>query len=224
VHSMHGYFLLPGRPGEPIVYAVERLRDGRSFTTRAVEAWQGDDVIFNLAASFHREEEGADYQRPRATDVPEPDDADPRLIFIPPEFQDRLPFELRELGATEPDADGYRRSTRRAWMRIRGELPDDPTLHACMLTWLSDMGAVLAAMVVPPGKVPEGMMGASLDHALWFHRPMRADEWFLYDAHAVSNSGARGLMRGTLHNQAGVLGVSIAQEALLRVRRVPPSS
>lgn len=222
IHSLHGYFLLGGKPGVPIVYAVERLRDGRSFTTRAVEALQGDEVIFNLSASFHREESGPDYQRPLAMDVPMPEDAPERMLFIPEEERPRLPFELRELGPTEPDEHGYYRSTRRAWMRIKGSLPDDPTLHACMLTWLSDMGAVLSAMAPLPEHRFDRVMGASLDHAMWFHRPMRADEWFLYDGHAVSNAGSRGLMQGTMHTADGTLGVSLAQEALIRIRR-PPS-
>jgi acyl-CoA thioesterase-2 len=251
VHSIHSSFLLAGRPGEPIVYEVDRLRDGRSFTTRRVEARQGDDRIFTLLASFHKEEAGAEYQLPMA-DVPPPDEAPDQMLFVPDEERPRLPFEMRELGATDPDDRGWIASTRRAWMRLPQRVPDDPALHQCLLTYLSDMGALFAAWARGSavfaniaatrraswdevrrraermeGSAPEPsfeperelprLMGASLDHSLWFHRPIRADEWFLYDAHAVSNAGSRGLMRGTLHAADGTLGVSIAQEALLRV-------
>jgi acyl-CoA thioesterase-2 len=220
-HSIHSSFLLGGRPGEPIVYEVDRLRDGRSFTTRRVEARQGEDRIFTLIASFHRHEPGADYQAPLPADVPAPDDAPTRMLFIPESERSRLPFELREIGGVEPDERGWIRSTRRAWMRLVRSIGDDPALHQCLLTYFSDLGAVFAAWAPLPEQPLERLMGASLDHAMWFHRPIRADEWFLYDAHAVSNAGSRGLMRGTLYAVDGTLGVSIAQEALLRVVRPP---
>jgi len=216
-HSIHASFLLPGRPGEPIAYEVDRLRDGRSFTTRRVEARQDDDRIFTLLASFHRDEPGADYQLPLPEGLPRPEDSPSRMLFIPEDERPKLPFEMRELGGTEPDERGWIASTRRAWMRLAKRVPDDPALHQCLLTFFSDMGAVFAAWVPLPEQPMERLMGASLDHALWFHRPIRVDEWFLFDAHAVSNAGSRGLMRGTMHAQDGTLGVSIAQEALLRV-------
>lgn len=222
LHSLHAYFIRPGKPGVPIEYSVERTRDGRSFTTRRVLAQQGDENIFEMSCSFHAEEDGVDYQLPRATDVTEPDETPVNMMWIPDGERDRIPFELRELGPSEADATGWRRSTRRVWMRIKRRLPDDPLLHACLITFLSDMGAVMGAMAPVPEHQPGGMMAASLDHALWFHRPMRADEWFLYDLTAVSNHGARGLCRGTMHTADGVLGVSVAQEALLRVLK-PPS-
>jgi acyl-CoA thioesterase-2 len=220
-HSLHAYFLRPGRPGIPIDYDVERTRDGRSFTTRRVLAHQGDENIFEMSCSFARHEDGFDYQLPLADDVPAPDDSPDGMGFIPETERSRIPFEMRELGPSQPDGHGWYPSSRRAWMRVRGELPDDPLLHACMLTYLSDMGAVMGAMA-PSGDYPrDRTMAASLDHAIWFHRPMRADQWFLYDLHAVSNHGSRGLVRGTLHAADGTLGVSITQEALLRV--VPPA-
>lgn len=216
VHSLHAYFLRPGRPGVPIDYEVERTRDGRSFTTRRVLARQGTEVIFETSVSFHTVEDGNDYQLPRAQDVPDADAAPDRFIFIPEEARPYLPMELKELGPSEPDDQGFYASTRRAWIRIKGRLSDDPVEHQCVLTYLSDMGAVFGAMP-PSGDRPwERIMGASLDHAMWFHRPMRADEWFLYDLHALSNAGARGVTRGTMHTEAGMLGVSIVQEALLR--------
>jgi acyl-CoA thioesterase-2 len=216
-HSMHAYFLRPGKPGTPIDYDVERTRDGRSFTTRRVLAHQGPENIFELSCSFNRREEGFDYQKPIAADIPSADDAPSMMDFIPDAERHRIPFEMRELGASEVDERGFYPSSRRAWMRVKGTLPDDPLLHACMLTYLSDMGAVMGAMA-PSGNYPhDRTMAASLDHAVWFHRPMRADEWFLYDLQTVSNHGGRGLCRGTMHAADGTLGVSIAQEALLRV-------
>jgi acyl-CoA thioesterase-2 len=216
-HSLHAYFLRPGRPGVPIDYDVERTRDGRSFTTRRVLAHQGSENIFEMSCSFNRVADGIDYQMPIADDVPSADDAPTQLDFIPEPERSRIPFELRELGPSEPDERGWYPSSRRAWMRVRGELPDDPLLHACMLTYLSDMGAVMGAMAPSADYPRERTMAASLDHALWFHRPMRADRWFLYDFQTVSNHGGRGLCRGTMHTADGTLGVSMAQEALLRV-------
>lgn len=219
-HSLHAYFLRPGRVGVPIEFDVERTRDGRSFSTRRVLASQatdgGREVIFEMSVSFHGAETGNEYQLPRATDVPEPAEAGDRLIFIPEEARPGLPMELKELGPSAPDADGWFPSTRRAWIRIKRRLPDDPIVHQCMLTYLSDMGAVFGA-IPPTGDRPwDNIMGASLDHAMWFHRSMRADEWFLYDLHALVNAGARGVARGTMHTVDGVLGVSMVQEALLR--------
>lgn len=217
LHSLHAYFLRPGKPGVPIEYAVERTRDGRSFTTRRVLALQGDEVIFEMSCSFHTVEDGIDYQLPRASDVTEPDDSAEHMLFIPEEHRGLVPFELRDLPPSEPDESGWQRSTRRVWIRIRRELPEDPVLHACLLTFLSDMGAVMGAMAPLPPHRPGRLMAASLDHALWFHRAIRADDWILYDLAAVSNFGARGLCRGTMHTADGVLGLSVAQEALLRV-------
>ncbi|KAA0233507.1 MAG: Acyl-CoA thioesterase 2 [Acidimicrobiales bacterium] len=220
VHSLHSYFLRPGVPGIPIEYEVDRIRDGRSFTTRLVVAHQGEEAIFNLSASFHRREAGVDYQAPIAPDAPGPDDASVQLGLPFPVVREQMPVELRELGTTEPDDGGFYRSTRRAWIRTRGVLPDDAVLHACVIAFISDMGAVMGARAPLPEQPWNRLMGASLDHALWFHRPVRADEWLLYDLQAVSNYGARGFTRGTLHTQDGVLGASVSQEALLRV--VPP--
>jgi acyl-CoA thioesterase-2 len=217
-HSLHAYFLRPGRPGVPISFEVERTRDGRSFSTRRVLARQDDVVIFEMTTSLHVDEPGVDYQLPLRRDVPGPDQASDRVSFIPDEHRDRLPVEMRELGGTDADEDGWFSSTRRVWMRVRRTLPDEPLLHVCVLTFLSDMGAVMGARAPVPEQPLARLMAASLDHAVWFHRPMRADEWFLYDLHAVSNAGARGLTRGTMHALDGrTLGASVAQEALLRV-------
>lgn len=217
-HSLHSYFIRPGKPGVPIGFEVERTRDGRSFATRRVVARQGDEVIFEMSTSLHVVEPGVDYQMPLRAGLTPPDELPERIGFIPKEQLDRLPVEMRELGATDPDDEGWHASTRRVWMRVRRTLPDEPLLHVCVLTFLSDMGAVMGARAPLPEQPVHRMMAASLDHAVWFHRPIRADDWFLYDLHSVSNAGARGLTRGTMHAIDGTLGVSVAQEALLRVR------
>jgi acyl-CoA thioesterase-2 len=221
IHSIHAYFLRPGRPGEPIYMHVDRPRDGKSFTTRYVAAMQGKEVIFDAIASFHRQEDGAEYQVPIAADAPSPEESpEPEM---PPEFRGRMrsmmPFDMRELGP-QPEELGAHRSTRRVWFRTNGRLPDDPRIHACVLAFASDMGVVSAARSPAAGEdiwvTFTRFMSASLDHAVWFHRPIRADDWILMDLKAISNSGARGLAMGTMHTREGVLGVSIAQEALIR--------
>ena len=215
IHSLHAYFIRPGRPGEPIDMHVERPRDGGSFTSRRVKAVQQDEVIFDMIASFHRAEQGPEYQIPVADDVPSPEDApEPQGMFG--RMRSMMPFDMRELGPTEP-VDGIYRSTRRAWFRTAGELPDDPMIHTCVLAFASDMGVVSAARVPVAGEEEwERFMGASLDHAVWFHRSIRADDWILFDLRTVSSYGARGLAAGTMHARDGALGVSIAQEALIR--------
>jgi acyl-CoA thioesterase-2 len=182
-----------------------------------VLARQGDEVIFEMSTSLHVVEQSVDYQMPLSREIPPPDSVTDRVSFIPDEARDRLPIEVRELGPTESDADGWYPSTRRVWMRVKRRLPDDPLLHICVLTFLSDMGAVMGARAPLPEQPLNRLMGASLDHAVWYHRPMRPDEWFFYDLHAVSNAGARGLTRGTMHAMDGTLGASVAQEALLRL-------
>lgn len=215
IHSLHAYFIRPGRPGEDVDMHVERPRDGGSFTSRRVKAVQSGEVIFDMIASFHRAEDGPTYQMPIAMDVPAPEDA-PEPQGMMGRMRSVMPFDMRELGPTEP-VDGIYRSTRRAWFRTAGELPDDPAIHTCVLTFASDMGVVSAARVPVAGEQEwERFMGASLDHAVWFHRELRADDWILFDLRTVSSFGARGLAAGTMHARDGVLGVSVAQEALIR--------
>lgn len=214
-HSLHGYFLRPGSPNVPIILQVDRIRDGRSFTTRTVVAMQEGEAIFELTASFHKDEPGAEYQTPLPADLPEPDADFKWHKSLLSMFDAASPFEMHEVPPPEPGERGLLTSTRRVWLRTRGALPDDRALHACVLTFISDMGAVFAAALAVGGGF--GLtMGASLDHAMWFHRPIRADEWMLFDLRPVSNAGSRGLVHGTMHTRAGVLGASIAQEALIR--------
>jgi acyl-CoA thioesterase II len=210
-HSLHAYFVRPGRPGTPLSLQVVRVRDGRSFATRFVTASQGGEAIFVLAASFHIDEEGEEWQPPMRDDVPGPDDPDAPESPLSP-FATMHPFEMRpaiKRSVTPPWP------MHPFWVRVRAPLPDDPALHACALTFISDMGVVGSARKHMTNDWRQ-MMGASLDHAMWFHRPARADEWLLFDVVPASNAGARGLARGTMHTADGVLVASISQEALLR--------
>lgn len=210
-HSLHAYFIRPGRPGIPLRLEVDRTRDGRSFTTRRVTASQDGEPIFTLAASFHAAEEGDDWQLPAPTDIPAPDG--PRQPDSPiSRFASMSPFDLRPVRSPEP---GGFPILHPFWVKTRRSLPDDAALHACVLAFISDMGVVGSARA-PGSSLPAQFIGASLDHAMWFHRPARADEWLLFSVEPVSNFGARGLARGTMHRADGVLVASIAQEALLR--------
>jgi acyl-CoA thioesterase-2 len=216
-HSLHSYFLRPGSPSTPVIMQVDRIRDGQSFTTRRVNAIQEGEAIFTLIASFHRDEPDREYQVPLPADVPDPEDATFEWFRSPmSRFDTWSPFEVRELPPSRRDDEGRIASTRRVWMRTRAPIADDELLHDCVLTFVSDMGAMYAA-VVPVAQGETGnLMGASLDHAVWFHRRARLDEWFLYDLSPVSNAGSRGLVHGTFHTRDGVLVASVAQEALIR--------
>lgn len=223
-HSLHGYFLRPGDPSIPIIMSVDRIRDGRSFTTRRVVALQNGEAIFSLSTSFHTAETGGEYQLPIADDAPDPEDEDAGTPTPFGRFGPMSPFEVRELGPTPPDERGIYRSTRRVWVRTSGAVPDDAALRACIVTYVSDMGVVMAARVPVTGQYgfpgPGMGMAASLDHAVWFHRDIQPDDWMLMDLRSISNTGARGLVQGTIHSRDGALGAAIAQEGL--VRTAPP--
>ena len=211
VHSLHGYFLRPSSPGSTSTHRVERVRDGRSFTTREVATEVEGRTTFRMTCSFHAAEAGDEYQLPMPPDVTPPEQSDGIEILFP--------FDIRELGATARRADGTYESTRRCWFRTRERLPDDPALHACILAYLSDMtGAAFRPLSL-------GTWGshtdASLDHALWFHRPRRADEWNLFDLQALVNAGGRATVRSTMYGDDGVLYQSMAQELLIRELEVP---
>jgi acyl-CoA thioesterase-2 len=211
VHSLHGYFLRPSRPGTTSTHRVEAVRDGRSFTTREVITEVEGKVVFRMTCSFHAAEEGEEYQLPMATDAPPPGDVEG--VEAP------FPFDMRELGATERREDGTYLSTRRCWFRTRERLGDDPAIHACLLAYLSDM---TGASFRPKSLGSWGThTDASLDHALWFHRRARADEWHLFDLQALVNSGGRATVRATMHGEDGLLNLSMAQELLIRKLEVP---
>jgi acyl-CoA thioesterase-2 len=231
VHSLHAYFLRPGDPLVPIRYAVDRIRDGRSFTTRRVVAVQHDEAIFNLSASFQRQEQPVVEHSLPMPAVPDPEELATfdelvapvaerigRWASLPRPIDRRHignPMQRRPFGDREP-------AVTRVWMRADGVLPDDPLVHVCALTFASDMTLLDAALA------REGMtwgldpvVGASLDHAMWFHRPFRADEWFLYEADSPSASGGRALCTGRIWSRDGRHLVTVVQEGLVRRARPP---
>ena len=214
-HSLHAYFIRPGVPGVPLELTVDRTRDGRSFSTRTVSAAQEGEPIFVLTASFHVEEPGDDWQEPApTTGVKLPDEIDDTSPFG--RFRSMMPFDIRALRqSTSPFP-----VVHPFWVKTREPMPDDPMLHACVIAFISDMAVVASARAPESTSVAFG--GASLDHAVWFHRRVRADEWLLFSVEPVTNFGARGLARGAMHTVDGVHAVSIAQEALLRPASTPP--
>ena len=229
-HSLHAYFLLGGDPKVPIIYEVDRIRDGKSFTTRRVVAIQHGHAIFSMSASFHVEETGFSHQA-RMPEVAPPEKlpGGPELsaaaLASMPEvirrfFEQERPVELRpvefERYLGKPSVD----SRFHIWIRTTGPLPDDAAIHQCVLAYASDM-MLLDTSLVPHGRTvfDKRIMGASLDHALWFHRPFRADEWLLYAQDAPSASGARGFNRGAIYKRDGTLVASVTQEGLMRPRK-----
>jgi len=225
VHSLHAYFLRPGDPSVPILYEVDRLRDGRSFTTRRVVAIQHGRPIFNLQASFHDTEPGLDHHLEAPQNVPDPETL--------PTYQERLephrdrvgswidrprPIDTRYVPPDPALEPGAKADGQLVWMRASGSLPDDEVLHACIVTYASDM-TLLDTTLRPFGmsSLTDDLMMASLDHAMWFHRPFRADEWLLYQQTAISSSSARGLSGGSLFTRDGQLVVNVVQEGLIRV-------
>jgi acyl-CoA thioesterase-2 len=212
-HSLHCYFIRPGDPSTPILYEVDRSRDGRSFTTRRVTAIQKGEQIFNLAASFQDEEAGAEHQDPMP-DVPSPEDItpDPRFAAW------SRPIEIRALdGAFGTAVQGP--PSQSIWMRAVAPLGGDPVLNQAVIAYASDM-SFLSTSMRPHGwgwQTP-GLQSASLDHAVWFHRPSRFNDWHLYAQHSPSASGARGMNLGSIYNQDGRLVATTAQEGLMRHR------
>ncbi len=227
VHSLHAYFLRPGDPELPIVYEVDRIRDGRSFTTRRVVAVQRGRPIFNLAASFQLTQPGLDHTTPMP-EVPGPEGLARLETRMAPYAGELLgdwytrprPIDVRYVGDPPRVAreTGRREPCSRVWMRADGTLPDDPLLHVCAVTFASDM-TLLEAALLPHGKAwgTGEVAGASLDHAMWFHRPFRADEWWLYDQEAPWTGASRGLARGSIYTRDGTLVASVVQEGLLRL-------
>jgi acyl-CoA thioesterase II len=232
VHSLHAYFIRPGDPAVPLVYLVDRVRDGRSFTTRRVSAVQHGETIFTLSASFHQAEPGPAHQS-AMPQVPPPEEITPTVqrlekLFGPLDqraarmFRDN-PIELRFAGplTVEAERDPSLRTDRNlVWLRVDGDLPDDPLLHLCLMTYASDMTLLDSVLLAHGLSWADGhTVGASLDHAMWFHRPFRADRWLLYAQESPVAYGARGLARGEVFTQDGELVVSVVQEGLIRSRR-----
>ena len=225
VHSLHAYFLRPGDPTTPILYEVDRIRDGRSFTTRRVVAIQHGRAIFNLQASFHHVEPGPDHQLEMPSGLPDPETLPDYKTRMAPyadqigDWYDRpRPIDIRYVSGDPMERRGNRSDSQQVWLRTNGQLPDDPLLHACIVTYASDM-TLLDTTILPFGLAWDspGLQMASLDHAMWFHRPFRADDWLLYDQTAFSTSSARGLAGGAIYTADGQLAISVVQEGLARV-------
>lgn len=227
VHSLHSYFLRPGDTSVPITYDVEHVRDGRSFATRRVVAIQNDKPIFYMTASFQVQEDGFDHQdtmpaTPAPEDCIELAEILERASGMPRSAWDRewAALDIRYAGDSRPggpleSADQPARA--RLWLRAAGDLPDDPTMHACVLTYASDL-TLLASALIPHNVFfgEPGLRSASLDHTMWFHRPVRANEWMLYDQSSPSAAGARGLAVGHMYAQDGRMVATVAQEGLIR--------
>jgi acyl-CoA thioesterase-2 len=212
LHSMHGYFLRPGSPERSTILHVDRDRDGRSFSARHVVGRQGGDAVFTMLASFHTDEPGPEFQETPAPEVPAPDD-----LETAPLWGSSAMFESRPIwppGGPPRDDPGL---SHLFWARTRTPLPDDRLLHACVLTYLSDVGT--GFMKHPPDGMPLG--GPSLDHAVWFHRPVRMDEWVLVDLEPVVSSGARAYYTGSVYDVDGRLLATITQEYLRRPAPAP---
>jgi acyl-CoA thioesterase II len=243
VHSLHAYFIRPGDPTVPLVYLVERVRDGRSFTTRRVTVVQHGETIFTLSASFHDPQPGGfDHFVPMPA-VPGPEEIEPTAVRLrrlygaaAEDYARDSPIDIRHVGPLLAEARAEARAEggtgpagpdtgvlgtgNVVWLKADGDLPDDPLLHVCVMTYASDM-TLLDTVLRTQGVswADGGIIGASLDHAMWFHRPFRADRWLLYAQDSPSASDSRGLARGEIYSQDGTLVVSVVQEGLLRRQR-----
>ncbi len=234
VHSLHAYFIRPGDPSVPIVYTVDRVRDGRSFTTRRVTAIQHGKPIFTLSASFHQPEQGLAHATPMPA-VPAPEElrsnaerlAEALGGPLPAQVRDS-PIELRSVGplsveiSRNPSLRGQGKLGNLVWLRVMEQLPDDPLLHVCLMTYVSDLTLLETVLLEHDVSWLDGTTsGASLDHAMWFHRPFRADSWLLYAQESPIAAGGRGLARGQVFTAEGELVVSVVQEGLIRLTGTP---
>ena len=229
-HSLHAYFLLAGDPKAPIIYEVDRIRDGKSFTTRRVVAIQHGEAIFSMSVSFHADEPGLSHQA-AMPEVPAPEEIEREvaalggMMAVLPEPVRRYYERARPIDLLPVELDRYRGKRLaggrfHVWLRATERLPDEPAIHQCVLAFASDM-MLLDSALIPHGRTAfePAFMAASLDHALWFHRPFRADDWLLYAQDSPNLSGARGFSRGLIFARDGTLVASVAQEGLLRERR-----
>jgi acyl-CoA thioesterase-2 len=228
-HSLHAYFLLPGDPARPIIYNVERVRDGGSFTTRRVTGIQRGRAMFVMSASFHVTEPGLDHQDampqvPPPEQLPSEQQLKAKMLAHLPEnmksyWERERPIEMRPVDSSRYFAREQRAPEQMVWMRASGRLPDAFPLHQCVLAYASDF-TLLDTALIAHGKLmfDKDIQLASLDHALWLHRPFRADEWLLYAQDSPSSHGARGFCRGSIFTREGVLVASVAQEGLMRQR------
>jgi acyl-CoA thioesterase II len=228
-HSLHGYFMLPGSVETPVVYQVDRIRDGKSFTTRRVLAIQEGREIFTMVCSFQLPEGGIEHGAALPA-VPQPEEL-PRELDLVRAMADRIPAPLREIytqdrpidfrpiAPVDPFAPEKRPPVKHTWFRAEGAMPEEPILHQAVLAYASDYG-LLGTALLPHGLsfLMRGVQAASLDHAVWFHRPFRVDDWLLYAMDAPASAGARAFTRGSIFTRDGRLVASTAQEGLIRLR------
>jgi acyl-CoA thioesterase-2 len=229
-HSFHSYFLRPGDPKRPILYAVDRIRDGRTFTTRRVNAIQNGEAIFTMIASFQTEESGLEHQAPMPT-APPPESvpsieqllemaaktsSDPMLQFL---AKLERPITVHDLDPIDPRAPRKREGTHLVWFKAKDALPDDPLLHQCVLTYASDYTLLDASLHVH-GRTwfDRKLQVASVDHSIWFHRRFRADDWLLYATESLTTAGARGMNKGLVFKADGTHVATVMQENLMRER------
>ena len=233
-HSLHAYFIRPGDPKVPILYEVDRARDGKSFTTRRVVAIQHGEQIFNMAASFQVPEQGLEHQfempkAPAPETLESEEDRRRRLAWQIPEairehFTKPGPIDVRPIGDDDDLLNPKKAPPfHDLWLKAKGEMPDDLAMHQCVLAYASDM-SLLDTCLLPHGVswFSGRVQSASLDHAMWFHHPFRVDDWLLYTHDSPSSSGARGFNRGLIYGRNGQLVASVAQEGLIRVHGVAP--
>ena len=235
-HSLHCYFILPGDPQIPIVYEVERLRDGKSYSTRRVTAIQHGHAIFSMMVSFHAEEEDSFNHQDPMPDVPPPDKLTAEELskhpiiekmpdFIRRYYESDRPIELRPVEFQRYAGEKIPEGRINFWIRTAAKLPDDPALHMCALAYASDFSLLDSIMARYGRTLFDGQaMAASLDHAMWFHRPFRADEWLLYAQDSPNARAGRGLTRGMIFKQDGTLVATVAQEGSVRERREKPAT
>ncbi|NLS53108.1 acyl-CoA thioesterase II [Hafnia alvei] len=229
IHSFHSYFLRPGDSSQPIIYDVENLRDGNSFSARRVKAVQHGKPIFYMTASFQTAEDGFEHQNVMP-DVPAPESlkseseiASSMAHLIPEAVREKFtcekPLEMRPVSFHNPLMGKVEEPIRNVWFKANGEMPDDPRIHQYLLGYASDFNFLPTALQ-PHGKgfLEPGMQVATIDHSMWFHRPFRLDEWLLYAVESTSASGARGFVRGQFYNRAGELIASTVQEGVIRQR------
>lgn len=229
LHSFHSYFLRPGNPEKPIIYDVEKLRDGKSFSTRRVKAIQNGEPIFFLTASYQANEVGFDHQSTMPNVAgPEGLASESQLVdaikqYLPPKivetFGKKRPFEVRPVTVVNPLMPTATEPKQYLWIKANGTMPDDLSIHHYMLAYASDWGFLVTALQ-PHGVTlfSPKMQVATIDHAMWFHRPFKMDEWLLYAIDSPSASGSRGIVRGEIYNQQGELVASAVQEGLIRQR------
>jgi acyl-CoA thioesterase-2 len=223
LHSLHGYFLRPGRHDVPLRFVVRRIRDGRTFTTRHVTAHQAGEAIFDLSASFTLAEDGIAHQDPMPEapppdDLPDWEDERARVLGDPSARRPDTPIEVRLCDGPLIDSGEKRPASQRNWMRVRGRLPDDPLVHTAMLVYATDR--TLLATGARPHGIPWGRrLAASLDHAVWIHRTPRLDGWLLYSSQSPVAQDGRAMVFGAIHTPDGRRLASVAQEGLIRLTR-----